>query len=86
MSQQVVAVVEDDPGMLQSIARLLKVYKFQTAVFTSAEAFLDGAAACSIKCLVLDINLGGMSGIELRRRLIASGCRAARDFHISRRR
>jgi FixJ family two-component response regulator len=73
MRQQVVAVVEDDPGMLQSIERLLKAYKFQTAIFTSAEDFLNGAAASSIRCLVLDIDLGGMSGIELRRRLTASG-------------
>jgi FixJ family two-component response regulator len=73
MRQQVVAVVEDDPGMLQSIERLLKAYKFQTAMFASAEGFLDGAAASSIRCLVLDIDLGGMSGIELRRRLTASG-------------
>ena len=43
MRQQVVAVIDDDPGMLRSIDRLLKVYKFQTAIFASAEAFLDSA-------------------------------------------
>jgi FixJ family two-component response regulator len=73
MRQQVVAVVEDDPGMLQSIERLLKAYKFQTAVFVSAEAFLENAAQTAAACLVLDIHLGGMSGIELRRRLAAAG-------------
>lgn len=73
MRQQVVAVVEDDPGMLQSIERLLKAYNFQTATFASAEAFLDGPAASAATCLVLDIHLGGMTGIELRRRLAASG-------------
>jgi FixJ family two-component response regulator len=73
MRQHVVAVVEDDPGMLQSIERLLKAYKFETATFSSAEAFLDDAASSVVKCLVLDIDLGGMSGIELRQRLTASG-------------
>lgn len=72
MRQQVVAVVDDDPGMLKSIERLLKAYKFQTATFTSAEAFLDAPAGAA-SCLVLDIHLGGMSGIDLRRRLTASG-------------
>jgi FixJ family two-component response regulator len=73
MRQQVVAVIEDDPGMLRSIERLLKAYKYQTAIFTSAEAFLQDAAARAATCLVLDINLSGMSGIDLRRRLTASG-------------
>jgi len=73
MRQHIVAVVEDDPGLLQSIDRLLKAYKFQTAIFASAEAFLDDTAASIAACLVLDIHLGGMSGFELRRRLAASG-------------
>ena len=59
--------------MLQSIERLLKAYKFATATFSSAEAFLDEAASSVVQCLVLDIDLGGMSGIELRQRLTASG-------------
>lgn len=73
MRQQVVAIVDDDLGMLKSIERLLKAYDFRTAVFTSAEAFLDGSAVNAAACLVLDIHLAGMSGIELRRRLTASG-------------
>lgn len=73
MRQQVVAVVEDDPGMLRSIERLLKAYKYETAIFTSAEAFLNDTAASAASCLVLDIHLGGMSGIDLRRQLTASG-------------
>jgi len=73
MRQQVVAIVDDDLGMLKSIERLLKAYDFQTAAFTSAEAFLDGSAVNAATCLVFDVHLGGMSGIELRRRLTASG-------------
>ena len=73
MRQQIVAVVDDDPGMLKSIERLLKAHKYQTATFTSAEEFLDDAEARAATCLVLDIHLGGMSGIDLRRRLAASG-------------
>ena len=73
MRQQLVAVVDDDPGMLKSIERLLRAYKFEPVVFTSAEAFLGDLAAGTASCLVLDIHLGGMSGIDLRRRLAAEG-------------
>ena len=70
---QVVAIVDDDPGMLKGIQRLLAVHGFVTEAFTSAEAFLEGAEASEATCLLLDIDLGGISGIELRRQLAASG-------------
>jgi len=75
MREQVVAIIDDDPGVLRSIERLLKAHKYQTAIFTSAEAFLDDTAASAATCLILDIHLGGMSGIDLRHRLTASGSR-----------
>jgi FixJ family two-component response regulator len=73
MRRQIVAVVEDDLGMLQSLERLLRAYQFEPALFTSAEAFLASTAASTVNCLILDINLGGMSGIELQRELAARG-------------
>jgi FixJ family two-component response regulator len=71
--RQVVAVIDDDPAMRKAIERLLDAKGFDVEAFASAEAFLAGAAASEATCLVLDIHLGGMSGIELRRRLAASG-------------
>ena len=71
---KMIAVVDDDASMLKSIERLLGAYGFATRVFASAEAFLDLKARADIDCLLLDIHLGGMSGIELRHRLTASGC------------
>ena len=68
-----VAVVDDDPGMLKGVERLLKAHGFGTEVYASAEAFLDRPDQSNVNCLVLDINLGGMSGIELSRLLRASG-------------
>jgi FixJ family two-component response regulator len=73
--RKVVAVVDDDPAMLKAIERLLNAKGFDVEVFSSAEAFLDNAATSVAGCLVLDIHLDGMSGIELRRRLAASGSR-----------
>ena len=68
-----VAVVDDDPSMLKGVERLLNAHGFGTAVFTSAEDFLDRGDQSKINCLVLDVHLGGMSGIELRRELQAAG-------------
>jgi FixJ family two-component response regulator len=70
-----VAVVEDDPSMRRSLERLLNAHGFATEGYSSAEAFLDRDASIQIDCIVLDIHLDGMSGIELRHRLKHSGSR-----------
>jgi FixJ family two-component response regulator len=70
---QVVAIIDDDPAMLKGIERLLQASGYTPEAFSSAEAFLERASATEATCLVLDIHLGGISGIELRRRLSASG-------------
>jgi FixJ family two-component response regulator len=72
---KIIAVVDDDASMLKGIERLLGAYGFVTKVFVSAEAFLDRNAAADVDCLLIDIHLGGMSGIELRHHLTASGCK-----------
>ena len=70
---QIIAVVEDDPSMRRSIERLLSVSGFTVEVFSSAEAFLERGHLDQLGCLVLDIHLPGMSGLELRSRLIETG-------------
>jgi FixJ family two-component response regulator len=71
--RNVVYVVDDDAGMLKGIERLLKASGFDTEVFESAEDFHDRADPCDGICLVLDIQLSGMSGIELSRQLASRG-------------
>ena len=68
-----IAVVEDDPSMLQGLNRLLSAHGFRVQTFASAELFLDDIANCEAECLLLDIHLGGISGIDLQRRLTLSG-------------
>ena len=68
-----IAVVEDDPSMLQGLSRLLSAHGFRVVRFTSAETFLDSVAECEAVCLVVDIHLGGISGIDLKRKLTSSG-------------
>lgn len=72
-NKTIVAVVDDDPIMLRSLLRLLDASGFLARGFSSAEAFLDCKSATEASCLVLDVNLVGISGIELRRRLATSG-------------
>jgi FixJ family two-component response regulator len=69
----VVIVVDDNAGFLKGVARLLAHNGIESRTFASAEALLDSGSAQTATCLLLDIHLGGISGIELQRRLAASG-------------
>jgi FixJ family two-component response regulator len=66
-----VAVVDDDESLCRSLSRLLRVAHFQPIAYLSAEALLADANHPKFGCLVLDIQLGGMSGLELSKRLNA---------------
>jgi FixJ family two-component response regulator len=70
---QSIVVVEDDAGMSKAIVRLLRAAGFQPVSFASAEELLQTEAVDSAACLVLDIHLPGLSGMELRRLLVTSG-------------
>ena len=72
-SEFVVAIVDDDPSVLKGLKRLLGASGIITETFNSGEAFLERYKAAEPACVVLDINLGGISGIETRRRLTARG-------------
>jgi len=63
----------DNAGFLKGVARLLAHNGIESRTFASAEALLDSGSAQTATCLLLDIHLGGISGIELQRRLAASG-------------
>lgn len=65
--------MEDDPSMRKSVARLLTAHGFATEGYASAEAFLNHAVSSEIGCIVLDVHLGGISGIELWHRLKSAG-------------
>jgi FixJ family two-component response regulator len=70
--RRIVAVVDDDPSMLRAAENLLGAHGFATKSFSSAEEFLGAVAANRFDCLLLDIHLGGLSGIELRQELMSS--------------
>jgi FixJ family two-component response regulator len=73
-SRKLVFVVDDDPGMLRGVKRLLREHGYDSVLFASAEAFQNQNDFEKALCVVLDINLNdGSSGIELRYRLKAAG-------------
>jgi FixJ family two-component response regulator len=68
-----ILVLDDDTGVLSAVERVLKANGFATDVYHTVEAFLSGAPLHDASCLVLDINLNGRCGIELKRQLARSG-------------
>jgi len=70
--QTVIAVVDDDESIRDSTKKLLRSAGYQVATFASAELFLDSGALAGATCMVLDVRMPGMDGLELQRRLNAS--------------
>jgi FixJ family two-component response regulator len=68
-----VFVVDDDPGMLRGLKRLLRQNGYDSLLFPSVEAFENHNDFEGAICIILDINLTDGSGIELRHRLKAAG-------------
>ena len=68
-----IVVVEDDPSMRQAIERILHTAGHNAQWYESAEAVVDMEAVMTTDCLILDIELPGMSGLELYRTLKRSG-------------
>ena len=66
-----IAVIDDDESLCRSMSRLLRAANFHPVTYSSAEAFLTDTKRPRFDCLVLDIQLQGMSGLDLRRRLSA---------------
>src|SRR5271157_6119305 len=69
--EPLIAVVEDDISVRESLESLIRSVGMKVRVFASAEEFLNSAHPRKADCLVLDVCLPGMSGIELHRRLLA---------------
>jgi len=72
-TKKLIAVIDDDAGLRKSLKALLEALEYEVETFDSAEAFLSAAPRSIAICLVLDIELGLTSGIELARQLAAEG-------------
>ena len=70
-----ISVVDDDIWVRESLDSLIRSVGHEVTVFTSAEEFLNSPQACEAECLILDVLLPGMSGIELHRHLLGRNCK-----------
>jgi FixJ family two-component response regulator len=68
-----VFLLDDEPGMLKALTRLLKTEGFAVRGFTSAKAFLDSYRAEELSCLVLDVAMPELNGLDLQQRLTHAG-------------
>jgi len=71
-----IAIVDDDEAIREATQGLLKAVGYATEAFPSAEDFLASIRLNEVQCLITDIQLGGMSGLQLQRQLGSSGFRA----------
>src|SRR6266404_1448293 len=69
----VVSIVDDDVSVRRSTRRLLRCSGFRAEAFASAEEFLDSELAQNTACLILDLRMSGMNGLELQRVLAQNG-------------
>ncbi len=79
-----VAVVDDDESVRESLPDLLKELGFAARAFSSAEEFLASGCIDHIRCLILDISMPGMTGLELENRLRIQGHRTPIIFITAR--
>ena len=70
-----IAVVDDDISVRESLESLIRSAGMAVIVYASAEEFLQSAHPNKLDCLILDVRMPGMSGIELHRHLLASKCK-----------
>ena len=71
----VVSIVDDDVSVRRSTQRLLRSSGLRAETFASAEEFLESKPAAETACLILDLRMPGMNGLELQRRLSQNGHR-----------
>lgn len=71
MNEPTVFIVDDDQAVARSLRWLIETVRLRVETFASAQAFLDGYDTSKPGCLVLDVRMPGLSGLELQERLTA---------------
>jgi FixJ family two-component response regulator len=69
--QALISIIDDDESLCAAVTGLLRSYGYEARSFTSAEAFLASDALADCRCIITDVHMPGMSGIELKQALVA---------------
>ena len=80
MTPHAVALIDDDSAVRKALGRVMRSAGFSVTTFESAEEFLARSPEAMPDCLILDINLTGMSGVELSQLLVERGAAIAIVF------
>lgn len=70
----VVCIVDDDEAVRWATASVVRALGWQTRIFACAEEFLQAADIGHLACLICDVQMTGMSGVEMHERLLERGC------------
>jgi FixJ family two-component response regulator len=68
-----IAVVDDDPAVLKGLSRLLRSHAFHARTYGSGQEFLAALPAGLPDCLIVDLQMPGMNGLELQQHLVSNG-------------
>jgi FixJ family two-component response regulator len=72
--RNLISVVDDDESICRTTTRLIESFGFRAAAFESAGIFLSSGQLQHTSCLVLDVQMPGMNGLQLQSHLAAAGC------------
>jgi len=78
-----IAIVDDDDSLRNSLENLIRSFGFRAQGFPSAEAFLSWRQARDTVCLILDVRMAGMNGLDLQRQMITRNWRVPIVFITS---
>ena len=76
----VIAIVDDDESFREALERFLRTFAFRVRSFASGEEFLQSTELRFVSCLLLDLAMPGMNGLEVKRELAARGLRIPTVF------
>ena len=74
MTENLISIVDDDESVRRTTTLLIESFGFRAAAFESAETFLRSSHLHDTSCLIVDVQMPGMNGLQLQSHLAAAGC------------